>query len=140
MNDKQKESKIKSFFKDDKFVVHCGIELVEVRAGYAKSRMNITENHLNAAGVVQGGAVFTIADFTFAAASNAKGMLTVSVTSSIQFFKPPSGAFITAVAREVNFSRKLCTYNVEVLDEDGSFVALFIGTGYIRDIALPFED
>jgi len=46
---------------------------VEAEAGYCKARMKIEDKHLNAANVVQGGALFTLADLAFAIASNSRG-------------------------------------------------------------------
>jgi acyl-CoA thioesterase len=45
--------------------------------------MNIEEKHLNALKTVQGGAMFTLADLTFAAASNAYGNVAVSMRISL---------------------------------------------------------
>src|SRR5665647_891907 len=67
---------LKRFFKKDNFAANSGIELLEVSPGYAKARMDIGEKHLNALKTVQGGALFTLADLAFAAASNAYGTAT----------------------------------------------------------------
>ena len=64
---------VREYFAKDQFATSIGIKLLEVRPGYAVSEMEITEQHLNALKIVQGGAVFTLADYTFAAASNAYG-------------------------------------------------------------------
>ena len=50
------------FFKNDRFATEAGITLSEVRPGYAKAKLKINEHHLNAGNVVQGGALFTLAD------------------------------------------------------------------------------
>lgn len=126
------EKEIIEYFKKDRFAAENGMELLKVRPGYAEARMKITQSHLNGYGIVQGGATFTLADFAFAAASNAKGFATVSCGASINYFKPPMGKFITAKAAEVSSSRRLCTYNVDILDEDGSLVARYVGNGYIK--------
>ncbi len=52
------------FFKNDRFATEAGITLSEVRPGYAKAKLKINEHHLNAGNVVQGGALFTLADLT----------------------------------------------------------------------------
>ena len=40
-----------------------GIELIEVGERYSIAKMEIQEKHLNAANIVQGGVIFTLADF-----------------------------------------------------------------------------
>ena len=67
------EEDLKRFFKRDRFAEFLGIELLEAGEGYARSRMQIGEEHLNGIGTVHGGAIFTLADFTFAVASNSHG-------------------------------------------------------------------
>ena len=54
----------------DKFAKENGIQLTEVREGFARAEMTVEERHLNAAGVCQGGVYFTLADLTFAAVTN----------------------------------------------------------------------
>ena len=61
---------LKDFFKKDRFAALAGVELLEVRQGYAKARMLVTPEHLNGGGVCQGGALFTLADLACAAAFN----------------------------------------------------------------------
>ena len=63
------------FFKKDLFAEQTGVELLEVREGYSKARLVITENHLNAGRRTQGGAIFTLADLALAAAANSHGAL-----------------------------------------------------------------
>lgn len=126
------EKEIIEYFKKDRFATENGMELLKVEPGYAEARMPVSKSHLNGYGTVQGGAMFTLADFAFAAASNAKGFATVSCGASINYFKPPVGKVITAKATEVSSSRRLCTYDVDVFDEDGGLVARYIGNGYIK--------
>lgn len=121
-----------NFFKNDRFAFENGMRLVEVRPGYAVTEMKINERHLNAVNTVQGGAIFTLADYAFAAASNSKGFITLGTNASISFFKSPKGKKLTAKASEVSSSRKLCCYNVDVFDEIDDLVARFTGTGFIK--------
>ena len=53
---------LKEFFKRDRYAQHSGIELLSVAPGHAVAQMRIESYHLNALGIVQGGAVFTLAD------------------------------------------------------------------------------
>ncbi len=115
---------------NDRFAAHVGIELVTVGIDFAEAKMEIMPFHINGAGRVQGGALFTLADFTFAAASNAAGILTTGINVSISYLSAPKGAVVTAQAREVSAGNRICVYDVEVFDEDGMIVAKFIGTGY----------
>lgn len=125
--------KMFELFKKDNFAIENGMELTKIEPGYAESHMDITSRHMNGYGTVQGGVMFTLADYTFAAAANAKGFATVASSSSISFFKPPRGKFIIAKATEVSSGRTLCTYNIDVFDEGGALVARMTGSGFIKN-------
>ncbi|HEX9062211.1 MAG TPA: PaaI family thioesterase [Clostridia bacterium] len=117
---------------NDRFATYVGIKLVKVEIGYAVTQMEISDNHLNGANIVQGGAIFTLADYAFAAASNSKGSLTLGVNANISYFKSPKGKLLTAEAREVSSGNKLCSYNVDVFDDNNDLIARFNATGYIK--------
>ncbi|HPC96521.1 MAG TPA: PaaI family thioesterase [Sedimentisphaerales bacterium] len=121
---------IKEFFKNDRFAEHCGIELVEVGEGRAKTRMKIEDRHLNGVNVVHGGAIFTLADLAFAAASNSHGTVAVAINASIWYVKAGLSGTLLANAREVSLNPKLATYSIEVTDDAGEIIAVFEGMVY----------
>lgn len=126
-------NKLLDFFKKDRFAMTNGIRLVEAKPGYAVAKMEIRDSHLNTVNIVQGGAIFTLADHAFAAASNAGGLVTLSTSAHISYFRPVRGVFsLTAIASAVSASNKICCYNVDVFDDDNVLVARFIGQGYIK--------
>jgi acyl-CoA thioesterase len=86
--------------------------------------------HYNALGIVQGGAIFTLADYAFAAASNAHGTVAVGINVSITYMKPATTGVLTAKAREVALNPKLASYTVDVTDDAGELVAVFQGLVY----------
>jgi acyl-CoA thioesterase len=117
---------------NDKFARYTGIELVKASAGYALARLKIEEKHLNGIDFVQGGAIFTLADFAFAAASNEAGIPTLGIHATISYLKGPKGKLITAEAKEVSTTHRLCTYEITVCDENGEPAAKMLATGYIK--------
>lgn len=123
-----------AIIENDQFAKLVGLELVKVERGYAEVRMAIQEKHLNGVGIVQGGAIFTLADFAFAAAANAGGKVTVGINANITYSKPAKGKTLLAKATEITASRSLCNYSVDIFDEDnGVLVANFNATGFIRN-------
>jgi acyl-CoA thioesterase len=114
----------------DAFAKHCGIELVSAAPGHAVTRLTVEPRHLNGIGIVQGGALFTLADFAFAAASNAHGTVAVGINVSITYMKATSSGLLTAEARELSRNPKLATYTVDITDESGALVAVFQGLVY----------
>lgn len=127
---------LKSFFLHDEFARTNGIELVDVHEGYACTQMTIETHHLNAGGSVQGGALFTLADLAFAAATNSHGNLTVTTTANITFFHGAASGRITAEARELVDHRRLPFCEVRITDATGRLLAIFTASGYRKDISI----
>ena len=122
---------IQKFFSErDRFAKHCGIELLEVGKGYAKTRMKIGEEHLNGVDLVHGGAIFTLADLAFAASCNSHGILAVAINVSISYLKAGIRGTLTAEAEEVACNPRLGSYTIRVTDDEGDLVALFQGMAY----------
>ena len=126
------------FFKNDRFAVMAGVELMEISEGYAKARMLITKDHLNGGGVCQGGALFTLADLAFAAAVNSHLVLTFSTSSNITFFQSVAQGYVYAEAREIVNHPRLPYAEVKITDEDGRLIAVFTSSGY-RKKDVPIE-
>ena len=129
---------INEFLQGDKFALLAGVELLETGNGYAIARMVILPELLNSGWVRQGGAIFTLADLAFAAATNSHARLTLSITSSINFFKAESKGFLYAEAREAFSHKRLANCEVRITNETGDLIATFNGTGYRKDTELPF--
>lgn len=118
------------FFKKDKFAEYNGIELLDASDGHARARMRITPDHLNGLGIVHGGAVFALADFAFAAASNSRGNIAVAINANISYMKSASSGMLYADAKEVSVNPKLGTYTIDITNEAGELLAIFQGMVY----------
>lgn len=122
---------VKQFFSAaDLFARHSGIELLEVGPGWAKASMRIEPYHFNGARTVHGGAIFTLADFAFAVASNSHGSLAMGINVSISFVKAVTKGTLYAEAREQARNPKLASYSVQVTDDEDAVVAIFQGMVY----------
>ncbi|HYQ81300.1 MAG TPA: PaaI family thioesterase [Anaeromyxobacteraceae bacterium] len=121
---------LRRFFRRDRFAALAGARLVEVRPGLARARLRVGARHLNAVGVAQGGAIFTLADLAFAAACNSHGTVAVAVNASISFVKAAGPGWLQAEAREVSLSPRLSSVTVHVRERGGALVAVFQGLAY----------
>lgn len=128
---------LREFFKRDQLAASLGIELVDVAPGKATARMVVREQHYNGVSIVHGGALFTLADFAFAVASNSHGTVAVAINAAISFMKPITCGVLTARAEEVSRGRTLGTYLVRITDEQDAVVAQFQGTVFRKDQPLP---
>jgi acyl-CoA thioesterase len=133
--------KLKEFFsKEDLFARHSGIELVDVGTGWASASMKIEPFHFNGAKTVHGGAIFTLADFAFAVASNSHGTLAMGINTSVSFVKAAFAGTLYAEAKELSRNAKLATYSVMITDDAGDTVAIFQGMVYRKkESIMPVE-
>ncbi len=120
----------KELFKHDHFATRAGMEVIDMGEGWAKARMLVTEQHLNAAGTCQGGALFTLADLAFAAAVNSHGIMTVSTSTNITYFKSVASGWVYAEAKEIVDHYRLPFAEVRLTDEEGELIAFFTSCGY----------
>ena len=129
---------IKEFIsKNDRFAAMVGIELLEVGEGRAKAKLEIRDEHLNGVNIGHGGAIFSLADLAFAAASNSYGNIAVAINANISFFKAADKGILYAEAIEVSKNQKLATYNVSIRNNKGEMIASFQGTVYRKEKLLP---
>jgi acyl-CoA thioesterase len=131
------EEELKQFFKRDQFAAHSNIELLSAGPGHARARMLLQPVHLNGLKTVHGGAIFTLADFTFAVACNSHGTMAVALEASIVFMKAATTGTLTAEAREVSKNFKVGLYTVDIRDDTGDLVAQFQGVAYRKKDKLP---
>ena len=108
-----------------------GIVIDDAAKGYSRCSLEIGPHLLNANGFVMGGAIFTLADFAFAVASNFDGMTTVSVTSQISYLTVAKGTSLIAEAECIREGRNVCYYSVTINDDTGRKIAVVSITGFI---------
>jgi len=124
---------ILDIMKQDIFAQHLGIRIVEAGEGQARGEMLAGEVHLNSLGIVHGGAIFSLADTTFAAASNSHQATAVAVNVTISYCKAAHKGMLYAWAKEISLNRRLATYLIEIKDEQENLIALFQGTVYRKE-------
>ena len=122
--------KILKFFENDRFADLSNIEVVSASPGKATTQMEVKDMHLNGVGTVHGGALFTLADFTFALAANSHGTVTVAINANISYLKAVSSGLLTAEARELASGGRIASYTVDIYNEDRDLVAVFQGMAY----------
>lgn len=125
---------------NDKFAKGIGAQLTEVQIGFAKAELTVEEQHLNGAGVCQGGVIYTLADLAFAAVANCHGTLSLGISNTITFLKSAQkGEHITADCTELLDHHKLPYCNIEVKNEKGELIAVVTGLAYRMKRDFPFE-
>jgi acyl-CoA thioesterase len=119
---------------NDPFCETVGIDLASVHPGYAETTLTVGEEHLNFHGTPHGGAVYTLADAAFAAASNTGEKTAVALETNISYLSAVDvGDRLRAVAEEVHIGGRTAAYDVRVEDEAGDPVATFRGRVFRLD-------
>lgn len=120
-----------------------GIELLEIRPGYARMRMAVRGDMTNGHGLCHGGYTFLLADSTFAYACNSHGQRAVAASAEIHFLAPAhAGDVLTAEGVEQHLGGRSGVYDMRVTDQHGRVIALFRGKsatirGRIEEAAAP---
>ena len=128
------------FFKNDRFADSVGIELTEVKEGYSKAQLTITDIHLNAGNRTQGGVLFTLADLALAAAANSHGTLAFSLSSNMTFLRASgTGDTLYAEARERYTGRSTGYYQIDITNQRGELIATFESSVFRKSDPLPFR-
>lgn len=105
------------------FAQWVGCDIDEVGPGYARCSLQVRPEHFNALGRVMGGAIYTLADFAYAVASNFDRDVYVTQNSNFRFLYGARGGRLTAEAREIRSGKTGCLFEIEVRDEEGTLVA-----------------
>lgn len=120
-----------AMFERDRASHGLGMEILDVRAGFARIAFTVREDMLNGHDLCHGGFLFALADTAFAYACNSRNAANVALQCSISFAASARlGERLTATAQERALGGRTGTYDGEVLRADGSLVALFRGTSY----------
>lgn len=124
----------------DHFAAQTGCILEEVREGYARARLLVTPDHLNAGGVCQGGAFFTLADIALAAVMNSREQLTFGIENNIVFLKSAKvGDTLIAEATEVFNHHKIPYVDVRITNQHSELCCVVTGLAYRKAVNLGID-
>ncbi len=111
----------------DKYAELTGLEVLRAKPGEVEVRLPVTEKIVNGRGNVHGGALFTLADYTAAAASNMFGTPTMATNGSISYLRAVRSGHVTAIAKTVKNGKRMTFQTVEMFNDRGELVAIFQG-------------
>ena len=129
MNQTPAEKVVRQMMKDDLFSQWLGIDVLEIKEGYAKIKMTLRNEMINGLGTIHGGIAFSLADSAFAFACNNRNNLSVALDTSINFTKATKpGDVLTAEAKELHNGRSTGVYHITITNQKDEQVAHFKGT------------
>ncbi|WP_435332741.1 hydroxyphenylacetyl-CoA thioesterase PaaI [Haloarchaeobius sp. TZWWS8] len=116
----------------DPFCESLGIELVNLDEGTATLELELTDDMCNFHGTPHGGAIYSLADAAFAAASNSHGTSAVALETNMSYLAAAEvGQTVRATAEESHMAGRTAEYQIAVKTvDDGERVATFRGRVY----------
>ncbi|MBX3647288.1 MAG: hydroxyphenylacetyl-CoA thioesterase PaaI [Rhodocyclaceae bacterium] len=107
------------------------IALDEIRPGYARMSLTVTDDMVNGHGMCHGGFIFTLADSAFAYSCNSHNHNAVASGCTIEYLAPAQvGDVLTATAEERALAGRSGIYDIEVSNQAGKRIALFRGKSH----------
>lgn len=126
---------IREIFAGDKYLTMTGVIIEEAGDDRSRCSMEVQPLHFNAAGTVQGGAIYTLADSAFAVAANighiksGEEFITVSQSASISYMKAGTGGTLYATAWKVGGGKRSPVFRVDITDDEKNIIATMTGNG-----------
>lgn len=115
----------------DPMATFLGVQIEEVREGYARCSLTIKPEYLNAVERAHGAAVYAVADQAFAVASNSTGTMALALTMNVTYIAGAvDGEKIFAEATPVNVSRKISVWKIDVRNSTDKLIASCEGVAY----------
>ena len=127
---------IREYYKKDRFASGNGIVIDSVEEDLVICSMELGKEHENAAGGVQGGAIFTLADLAFAVHCNLAMLcgedigVTVGQSCSISYLKGTRGNRLFAKSSCISKGRSISVYRISVEDDLGVKIAEMLANGF----------
>ena len=122
----------KEQFSTDLFATQVtGVEILEESAGHAKCMLRLQPRHINSLGVPMGGAIFTLADYAYAIASNFDQRPAISTSGQITYLSQAKGDTLFAEANSIRSGRSTNFFKIEISDNLGNDVAYMTMNGFV---------
>jgi len=119
---------VNKMISNDSFSIWLGIEIIELSEGFCKLQVKIRDDMTNGFKIAHGGISYSLADSALAFASNSYGFKSLTIESSINYFKKVnSGDILSAVTNEINKTEKIANYSIVVSNQNNEEIANFNG-------------
>ncbi len=122
----------KAQFSSDLFATAVtGVEILEASVGHSRCMLKLEPRHMNCLGVPMGGAIFTLADYAYAVASNFDQKPAISTSGQITYLASAKGSVLYAQADVIRSGRSTNFFKIEISDDLGNQVAFMTMNGFV---------
>lgn len=120
----------RKYFSEDIYAMETtGIKIDDIGEDFSKCSIDVENRHMAVGNHVMGGAIYTLADFAFAVASNSGDSITFTTSSSITYLSQPKDMKLIAECHCIKDGRKTCYYETKITDGLGNIVACVTSNG-----------
>ena len=121
----------------DLYMRDMGLEILELREGYVKSRIPVKKEQLNSYGYVHGGVLYGFADVSAGLAASMCGCSVVTLEGSMHYLDPAENTkFVYCEATALREGNHMLFYHVSLTTDAGKKVDDGTFTFYNTGIAL----
>ena len=115
-------------WREDRVSKWLDMKMEELKPGYARLSMTVTEQMANGQAMCHGGLIFTLADSSFGFACNSHNQRALAAACSIEFLAPARlGDRLTAECGEQASVGRTGIYDARVTNQEGELIAVFRG-------------
>ncbi len=105
------------------FIQELGIEITDLRDGYARGEMELTPKHGNPIGSAHGGVLFSVADTIGGAAALTAGSYCTTISGNINYLNAAMGCKkLIGEARAIKVGRRVGVYQVQIFDDRSKLI------------------
>ena len=120
---------VDKMYNNDPMSQWLGIVRLQDGAGISCLRMQVRKEMLNGFAIAHGGIAYSLADSALAFASNAHGIQSVSIETSISHVSPVmEGDVLSTDVEEKSITKRTGLYHITVKNQNDKVVAYFKGT------------
>ena len=119
MNAEMKRKLIEDVVADNPFSRYIGMEVLEVREGYALGRIHFEDRHKNIYGGMHGGCSYALADTIGGIAALTYGYYVTTVNSSMNYLSPIKDTEnVYCEAQVIRHGKRISVFGVRVMNDE----------------------
>lgn len=105
------------------YMQFLGVELLEIKSGYALARMRYKKELTNPYGMLHGGSLYSLADIVAGTAACMEGSYVTTVSGIMNFMLPAEETeYIYCEAEQLRYGKHLAVYEVRLKDDRGKLL------------------
>lgn len=112
-----------SLTRDNIYMRNLQIEIQEIKLGYVKGKMMVTEEIMNPYGSIHGGCLYSLADIVTGLAACTYGVFSSTINGSMEYIIPAMNTeYIICESVEIRQGKHVSLYEANIYDDKGRLV------------------